>query len=231
MARRKSGAAASRALILDAAWALLLARGPAGLSIDAVIARAGLSKGTFFHVLDGKHALLDAMAERIADLTVAVAQFTLVGADRPPLARLDAWWVAGRAWRTHHPAALVALHAALASPDHHALAARVTQRIHDQVAPLLAALLAEAHARGDVHVSDPEITARMLLVWSATTADANLRALAAGEDPAITVRRANIAIEAFERALAAPPGSFTRVDDTVVAAFSPTAAPAGGPHA
>jgi len=57
----------TRARILDAAHAMILERGYAGLSIDQLIGSLGLTKGAFFHHFRNKQALARALIRRHAD--------------------------------------------------------------------------------------------------------------------------------------------------------------------
>ena len=52
--------------LLDCAQALFLARGYDNTTINDVIARAGVSKGAFYHYFTSKEAMLEALAERFA---------------------------------------------------------------------------------------------------------------------------------------------------------------------
>lgn len=63
----KNGAQ-TRARIMDAAEGLILDRGFAGTSVDAILERAGLTKGAFFHHFPTKTALAHALVERYAAL-------------------------------------------------------------------------------------------------------------------------------------------------------------------
>lgn len=65
-ARRASYPATKRALI-DAAEELFTARGYAATSLDAVVARAQLTKGALYHHFSGKQALFAAVFERVED--------------------------------------------------------------------------------------------------------------------------------------------------------------------
>jgi TetR/AcrR family transcriptional repressor of nem operon len=71
-------AAATRTRILDAAQDLVLERGFAGTSVDEVIARAGTTKGGFFHHFASKRELARALVERYvaADLELLDDLFT-----------------------------------------------------------------------------------------------------------------------------------------------------------
>jgi TetR/AcrR family transcriptional repressor of nem operon len=57
----------TRTRILDAAQALILARGYAGVSIEQLIGSLGLTKGAFFHHFRNKAALARALIRRFAD--------------------------------------------------------------------------------------------------------------------------------------------------------------------
>ena len=53
--------------ILDAGQQLLLEHGYGGMSVDQVIASAGITKGAFFHHFKSKNALAQALLERYVD--------------------------------------------------------------------------------------------------------------------------------------------------------------------
>jgi AcrR family transcriptional regulator len=55
--------------ILDAAGRVMLARGAANLTLDAVAAEAGLSKGGLLYHYASKEALLEAMVDRLIAVT------------------------------------------------------------------------------------------------------------------------------------------------------------------
>ena len=81
----------TRARILDAAHALILERGYAGLSIDQLIGSLGLTKGAFFHHFKNKQALARALIRRHADDSVAMLEKHLARAEKlssDPLQRL-----------------------------------------------------------------------------------------------------------------------------------------------
>lgn len=58
----------TRSTILDAAESLILEQGFAGSSIEDIIARAGVTKGTFFYHFDSKANLAYALVSRFAAL-------------------------------------------------------------------------------------------------------------------------------------------------------------------
>jgi AcrR family transcriptional regulator len=56
----------ARNRILDATERVILRNGPNGVSVDAVLAESGLSKGGFFHHFPTKAALLSGLLERLS---------------------------------------------------------------------------------------------------------------------------------------------------------------------
>ena len=83
--------AGTRAAIMDAAEALVLEQGFAASSVDRVIERAGVQKGTFFYHFKTKSDLAQALVERYAQRDAEHLERTLARADalaRDPLQRL-----------------------------------------------------------------------------------------------------------------------------------------------
>jgi TetR/AcrR family transcriptional repressor of nem operon len=84
----KDRKAATRQRIVDAATATFRARGPAGLSVDEVMARAGLTHGGFYAHFASKDELLRAALEQAGGQTLATLSATLESL--PPDERLAA---------------------------------------------------------------------------------------------------------------------------------------------
>lgn len=82
---------ATRLRILDTAEEMVLQQGFTGTTVDAVIARAGVAKGAFFHHFASKSDLARALLERYADRDVAWLDAHVLRARRlvrDPLQRL-----------------------------------------------------------------------------------------------------------------------------------------------
>jgi TetR/AcrR family transcriptional repressor of nem operon len=92
MARVARGEA--KGLLLDAATHLVRAHGYAGTSVDELCARAGVTKGAFFHHFESKEALAIAAARRFAERLEEILDRVeaRLGADRStPRARVLAY--------------------------------------------------------------------------------------------------------------------------------------------
>ena len=73
---------ATRQRILDTAQAMILSRGYAGTSLDALIKRLDLTKGAFFHHFDSKSDLARHLIERFSDDGVSLFKANLARARR-----------------------------------------------------------------------------------------------------------------------------------------------------
>jgi TetR/AcrR family transcriptional repressor of nem operon len=78
---RRNGAE-TRERILEAAEALVLERGFGGTSVDAVLARTGITKGAFFHHFKSKAALAQALLERYVERDDALLDELIARAER-----------------------------------------------------------------------------------------------------------------------------------------------------
>ncbi|EIE98225.1 TetR/AcrR family transcriptional regulator [Saccharomonospora glauca] len=65
------GRPSSRELVLDAYESLLIEQGPTAVTLDAVAARAKVSKGGLLYHFGSKEALLDGLLDRVLRLTAA----------------------------------------------------------------------------------------------------------------------------------------------------------------
>lgn len=71
--RRRKNPELVRAALIDSAGRLALEQGLASVSVEAVAAAAGVTKGGFFHHFPSKQALIDAVFEHLlADLDAAI---------------------------------------------------------------------------------------------------------------------------------------------------------------
>jgi AcrR family transcriptional regulator len=72
----------ARDKILDATERVILRDGPHGVSVDAVLAESGMSKGGFFHHFPTKAALLGGLLERLSRAVAATAAVSMRGDSR-----------------------------------------------------------------------------------------------------------------------------------------------------
>lgn len=138
-----------RGALLDAAAALFVEQGVAATSIDHIVDRADVAKGTFYHYFQDRAAMLEALrcrySQHFADAATAAIEAS-AGQDRA--VRLEAWISA--AVRTY--LATYALHEAIFHDP--AICHRWVMG-EEPVVKLLAALLEEGVAAGEWDIADP----------------------------------------------------------------------------
>ena len=186
--------------VLDAAWALFLDRGVEPVPIEAIAARAGVSKGTLYALFADKAALFEAAVRREMD---RIETTQSIGPGEPlcdgPLA--DTLRVFGRGILTF-----------LASPPaigfYNALAAEL--RRHPTMAHAfwtlgpgrtranLARILVAANERGEINAADPEAAAEML--FGSWQGFGNLRVALGVDQPDTIETRVERGIQMFMRA-------------------------------
>lgn len=69
----------ARGKILDATERVILRDGPSGVTVDAVLAESGMSKGGFFHHFATKTALLGGLLERLSRAIASMAAPSMRG--------------------------------------------------------------------------------------------------------------------------------------------------------
>lgn len=80
----------TRLRLLEAAAALMLEKGFSGTSVDSVCARAGLTKGAFFHHFEDKESLASALVDKWSHDRHAL-HGRLFGAHSDPLERVNSY--------------------------------------------------------------------------------------------------------------------------------------------
>jgi AcrR family transcriptional regulator len=222
MARKKGREIDTRAALVDAALGLILERGVEAVSVDAIAAHAGLSKGTFFHFFPTKYDLLEAACDRVASEVCQSLAPLFAAPSTDPLSRLEMlldvtrWCqgeprhAAGRLWRT------------LASERASVMLALVRARIVELLCPSAARLIAEGNALRQFRVADVESTARLLLEWVVVSIEGCVRADLShdGVSPDAVLGRVNATLTAVERALGAGEGVLRRADAEVLSRCS-----------
>lgn len=221
MARKKGAEMDTRRAVVEAALELIASVGFDAASVDAIVARAGLSKGTFFHFFPSKRDLLEAACERLAQEGWSAVHASLKE-DGDPLERLDRFVTETRRFRVARAGRLVGLWEALAREENARVRVQVRLRSRELVLPAFARLVADGVACGQFHVGDAEIAAELVLEFADASAEETMRLLRGGGVSALPLarRRVNASLEAVERVLGVPPGTLARVPEETLGPFA-----------
>lgn len=219
----------SRRALIRAAWELFLSKGYDATSVDAVNARAGLSKGTFYHNFDSKLDLLEAVVEDLTLIGWKKIEPLLTEKDTTPLKRLNRFLVATRQSRLDR-AEEVATLARVVHADENALLREKMKRMQAQlVTGPLAGCLRDGVEVGEMDVEAPEQTASLVLQIFSTALEDVVRDLmnpqqSRRDRERLMKARLRSMLTAVERVLGIDEGSLTRppreIIRRMVAAFA-----------
>ena len=215
-----------RAELLDRAAGLFLEHGYDNVSLNDLIAAAGVSKGAFYHWFPSKDALVATLAERSAREGFAAVQDAIAGCDGDALARLNAVLQAGFDvnMAIGGPEQLAAM-AALLRPDNAHLYGRILAVEEALFVPLLTGLISDGVAAGDFDTFDPEGVADMIYGLAARTNSNILNVLQAADESTrdreidLLTTRFRLHGLAVDRILGLPDGSITTLTRAQVEAM------------
>jgi AcrR family transcriptional regulator len=205
-----------RAELLDRASGLFLRHGYDNVSLNDLIADAGVSKGAFYHWFPSKDALIAALAERSAQEAFAVIEVALAQCSGNALDRLNTVLQAGYDvnMKMGGPEQLAAMVAVL-RPDNAHLYGRIVAVEQELFRPLLTRLISDGVADGVFDTFDPEGVADMIYGLAARTntniLDVSRAADASAREHAIDVLTTRFRLHglAIDRILGLPDGSIT----------------------
>jgi AcrR family transcriptional regulator len=215
-----------RAELLDRASGLFLRHGYDNVSLNDLIADAGVSKGAFYHWFPSKDALVAALAERSAGAAFAGVEDAVAACLGDALARLNAALRAGFDVNMEMggPEQLAAM-VSLLRPDNAHLYGRILTVEEQLFRPLLTRLISDGVADGVFDTFDPEGVADMIYGLAARTNSNILGVLHAADesarDQAIDVLTIRFRLHglAIDRILGLPDGSITTLTRAQVEAM------------
>ena len=159
-----------RAELLDRAAALFVQHGYDNVSLNDLIADAGVSKGAFYHWFPSKDALISALAEHSAREGFAVIEQAVAQCSGNALDRLNAMLQAGfDAKMKAGTPELLAAAVSLLRPANSHLYGRILTAEEQLFRPLLTRLITEGVAEGIFDTFDPEGVADMIYGLAART--------------------------------------------------------------
>jgi TetR/AcrR family transcriptional regulator, cholesterol catabolism regulator len=205
-----------RAEILDRATALFVARGYDNVSLNDLIADAGVSKGAFYHWFPSKEALITTLAERSARLQLAAIEEPIARCRGNALDRLNTSLQAGFDVKMQMgtPEQLAGM-VSLLRPENAHLYGRIVAVSEELSRPLLTRLIADGVAEGVFHTFDPEGVADMIQGLAARTSSNVVQIVDAADAPSrehaidVLANRFKLHGLAVDRVLGLPDGSIT----------------------
>jgi AcrR family transcriptional regulator len=212
--------ATRRDAFLDAAQTLIMSRGYDRFSIQDILDAAGASKGAFYHYFDSKDALLDAIADRMADQATARVQPLLDDQLLTAPQKLEAVFGGIAEFKTERSDLIVGFMRVWGSDDNAIVRERLRRLVAKRQLRLLEAIVQQGIAEGNFTSRYPDHLPRVLVSFMAAMAELAMDLWIARQEGTITFeevkRTFDAYLEAFERIVGARPGSLKFLDEPTI---------------
>jgi len=211
LARTRKKHAQRRLELVKTAWELFSTQGYEETTVQAIIDRSGISKGTFYHYFSSKEDVLDAIIQWLNQEGLARIRPVLDDPSLPALDKLSQFLARSRAWRLENLDKLMTMARAFLSQENVLLRYKMRAMTEALVAPLLAGVITQGLEEGVFDTPDPVEAAKTVIHLGQRMAEDNLRLLMESlEEPWVLNRldsRIGFYTDLLERILGAPKGS------------------------
>lgn len=209
--------------LIDCAQALFLTKGYEGTTVADIIARAGVSKGGFYHHFLSKEDLLDALIARMTRQAIADAEDVLGDPSLDALTKLNRFLVRSQQWKLQSAPALRTIVAVLMKPENALLYQRMIRSAVSAIAPVLSQIVEDGIREGVFDVPDVRLVAELFLTISFARQEFVAEVFSVIEagrmEEAVAMLEQRIRREEalFDRLLGLPRGSFRLADVNITA--------------
>jgi AcrR family transcriptional regulator len=211
--------------LLDCAQRLFFEHGYDSTTVNDIIAEAGMSKGAFYHYFASKEALLEALAARLAQDSLAELEPLFNDPSLDATGRINALFAGSRRLKVEMAPQMRSTFDVVFRPENVALFHRVDRAVTERVTPIIADMLEEGRRDGSFDISDPLAFAEMLLELRLSIAKTMHRALRRADegdlDEAVAMldERLRLYGIAIDRLLKLPDGTIAAAEPGFARAF------------
>jgi AcrR family transcriptional regulator len=202
--------------ILDAAERMLRTRGYEAMSIQDLQDELGVSRGAIYHYFRSKEAILDAVITRTTANGMAVLRPIVDEPTLDAVAKLQALFTAGAAWKLERSDLLLAVLRSWIAPSNGLVRYRTEQAAFAEYTTLMARIVRQGTAEGVMNPTYPDHAAAILTAVFTGTADTVRRLVLDRLDGRVSFEEVSQFMQAYEeaieRVLGVPPGSLTLID-------------------
>jgi AcrR family transcriptional regulator len=215
---------ARRNEILDVAQHLVMVtKGFTQMSIQDILDELGISKGAFYHYFDSKHALLEALIERVITEATPMILEIVDNPDLPAIDKLHRFFHQTARWKTERKEYLLSFLNVWYADENAITREKLRLATPDRFGPLLARVVQQGIDEGVFDTPYPDQVGRVImdLVYEMGVQFALL--LKASEHDPEAVKRAERMVGAFnnavERVIGAATGSLELMETEVIHAW------------
>ncbi|MCH7520176.1 MAG: TetR/AcrR family transcriptional regulator [Candidatus Marinimicrobia bacterium] len=201
---------------LDAAQQLFYTRGYEQTSVNAILEKVGVAKGTFYHYFKSKEALLDSLIERMTGQIIALIEKVVEDAELNAITKLNQVFETSANWKAAHKDLILTLLQSIYNDNNILLRRKMFRRATSRASPLVAKVIRQGLAEGVFDTPYPDEVSEMIFMQSNNLGD-KIAELMLGLEDRPDNREAIFRIlevyeDAVERFLGAPQGSIHLAD-------------------
>ncbi len=213
-----------KAEILDAAQALFFESGYDQTSVSAIIDKVGVAKGTFYYYCMSKEDLLDCLAERAGEQSMAEIEAVATSEGLNALEKLNLVYDASRRWQAQNMDLVMTILKAMYKDENLLLRHKIQTRGLEMSTPLFSDIIAQGDKEGLFDVEDPrEIGELVLRMGNDMSNTATVLFLDIPNNPGNldrVERKIEVYQDAVARILGAPKGSIRILDKEFIREFA-----------
>jgi len=206
----------TKALLIGVAWELFARNGYDSTPVQAIIDKAGVSKGTFYHYFSSKEDILDVAVEHMAKEGFDQIAASVRDNSLSALERLNQFFAASWRWKLANIGVLIEVARVLYRDENIIIRHKMNVRTLALAVPPLASIMSQGVEEGVFDVADPQEAARFILHMGNSVVEMQVKSLLELEDKpdilAVLEQRLVLYLKAVEGVLGAPQGSIKGVD-------------------
>ncbi len=211
--------------LLEISQQLFNERGYDATPISAILEKAGVAKGTFYHYFRSKEDLLDCLVERITHRILEEVHSLIHEPGLTALQRLHRFFVSSSRWKAANQESLRALIQPIFRDENLPLRVKMNRRTRELTLPILTEIVQQGVDEGVFDTEFPSEAADLILGIGFATQEGTVElVLSAPEHPEkwdALVRRIDCYTDAIERVLGARRGSLHFETDASLERFRP----------
>ena len=209
-----------KAEMVGAAWSLFSENGYDQTTVNAIIEKLGVSKGTFYHYFTSKEDILNAVVESMTREGLKAVQPVLEDETLPAIDKLNRFIKAARAWRLANIDAIKEIVRVLYRDENIIIRHKLHRYSVALVVPLLTKLIEQGVEEGVFDNAYPPECAELLLHLGNTIGEITARLfleLASRPENLEQIKRyIDVYCDMLERLLGAPRGSIEPIDTKII---------------
>ena len=209
-----------KAEMVAAAWSLFSENGYDQTTVNAIIEKLAVSKGTFYHYFTSKEDILNAVVESMTREGLKAVQPVFEDETMPAIDKLNRFIKAARAWRLANIDAIKEIVRVLYRDENIIIRHKLHRYSVSLVVPLLTKLIEQGVEEGVFDNAYPPECAELVLHLGNTIGETNARLFLEIESRPQNLEQIKRYIDVYcdmlERLLGAPRGSIEPIDTKII---------------